>query len=493
MLDESLILYIGLLALVVWRFLFMWRCCGVWLEYANYCVLMYVLLVVLLVYSVYEFVKDLIDPRGKKAFHDLPGWLRVAVIGAPICTCLSYVICLVQTLQHIAMIRKSSTTAARDSAALKHDRAVQIIALPGLYAIMAMASLMRMYQALADEFSPAVLGRLSSRELRLSELGELDLASLPTRNGLRDPAEADQYIVAKSENCFWVGDLYESWALYQFAKLTLELIRDSISKNKSSPVQKTRETAAALLNSHKAVESLAWVGVGLFLMVCSVQAGWSLYLLVFTNAQSGDWSKYNYRMAQFSAAGMVSSMGAIYGVHTVQHNFHEYLATYNPLMKFITVKVIVTFAFFQKGVIWCLRSFQSTLPGVTRAIIRKIPLLGDILNFSEVEFEVFYSSIITFECLLIALMHVWAWSPYEPWYADEDSLVGKDSTKEEAIDEERQPLLSDQENQQPGGAPAGSDGDQNSQQPDRAPAGDGIPAAATPNAQEASRDPVGSA
>merc|ERR1719253_1230112 len=230
-----------------------------------------------------------------------------------------------------------------------------------------------------------------------------------------------QLYLSKSETCFWVGDLYEAWALYQFGQLTMQLIMSSVRRMQHSEVREKREAAQALIQAHTAVESIAWLGITIFLLVCVVQAGWSCYLLTFTTPTS-DFSEYNKRMGQFAAAGMVASAGAIYNVHVVESTFHQYLENYRPLLKFVTVKIIVSFAFFQKGAINMFSAFQETLPGMMQNVVKKVPMLGDIINMDEVDFNLFYPSLILLECILIAALHWPAWRASESWYADSDEV-----------------------------------------------------------------------
>jgi len=388
MLDAGLVLYIGLLALFLWRFLSGWRLCGAWLEYANYCVLLYVLLLVLLVHAIVLYVRAMCMAGGRAAWGDLPGWLRPIMIAAPIAAVVAYTMCAAQTVRHVNEIRRGAAT-------LRHDRAVQIIALPAVYGVMAMSALTRMYQLKAHSFEDSSVSKMGDEERK-------------------------QLFLSKAETCFWVGDLYEAWALYQFGQLTLQLIRSSVHRMRSSGSHEQREAAQALLVAHGAVESIAWLGISLFLGVCLLQAGWSCYLLTFT-APIQDFTQYNARMSQFAAAGMVASAGAIYNVHVVESTFQEYLKGYRPLLKFITVKIIVSFAFFQRGLFHMFASFQQTLPGMMQTLMDKVPLLGDILRMGEVDFNLFYSSLILYECILIALLHGCAWNAAEPWYADADA------------------------------------------------------------------------
>jgi len=406
MLDAGLVLYVALLALFIWRWLSGWRLCGAWLEYANYCALLYFILLVLLIAAVIEFIQTAFEADPRTTWHDIPVWLKYMVFGSPGAACITIAICGFQTSQHVSEIRSGRAT-------IKHDRAVQIIALPAVYGVMAMSSMARIF---------CLTSKVAFKGMDKSVHKQIE-----------------QLYISKSETCFWVGDLYEAWALYQFGKMTLDLIQASIRRMHRSQVREDRERADPLLVAHSAVEAIAWLGVTLFLLVCISQAGWSLYLLTFTGPIE-DYSEYNAQIAQFGAAGVVASAGAIYNVHIVESTFHMYFEGYRPLLKFITVKIIVSFAFFQKGMYFSLKAFQETLPGTAQQIIGKVPLIGTILGLSENDFELFYDSLILYECILIALLHIWGWSAYEDWYLEED----------EEEEGERKPLMPEKPTLLPG-------------------------------------------
>lgn len=375
MLDTGLVLFTGLVILFVLRQCCAWQFWGVWMKYTNYIAQLYVLLVCIMLYVGYVFIWETYNGSSTQRLHELPGWLHIMVICAPWATVATLFSGAYQSLGHIAFIR-------RDRAALKHDRAVMIIALPAVYSVMAMGALARVFQYFVNH-SDGARGNL-------------------------------EFTLRAAETCFWVGDLYEAWALYQFGKLTLELIGDSIARQQKSDSEEDKKNAGALMVSHTAVENLAWLGILLFLIVCFLQSGWSLYLLTFAQNRSDS-------MNQFTAAGMVASAAAIWNVHVVESTFHEYLGSYNPLLKFITVKILVSFAFFQRGFFNCLEIFNETLPGMVRSITRSVPVLGDILEMPDVEFEMFYASLLSMECLVVGLMHLWAWNASEEWYLREEA------------------------------------------------------------------------
>jgi len=422
MFDEGVVLYGGLLFLVLWRFLSGWRCCGKRMQYTNYCALLYMLLVVLIAYSVVTFSTCALSGSGKNHWSTLPSWMRPFLIGAPFACVVVFGLSSVQTAQHVEKIFRNEATE-------RHDRAVQIIALPAVYGTMCLSAMARCYQTIAS-------GALDFG-------GDFD--SGPTSDVTNHTAadilaakvaDIENTVNARSDICFFVGDLFEAWALYQFGQLTLDLIRSTIGRGANDSDPREREKAQALLHAHSAVESLAWLGVTLFLVVCILQAGWSIYLLTFTDVSS-DWTSYNSQMNCFTAAGAVASCAAIWNIHVVERDFHKYLESYAPLLKFITVKIIVSFAFFQKGTVYVLSAIEDTMPTAIQGLSNKIPVVGDILNFSDSEFTLFYSALLLYECVLITLFHWWAWSAEEEWYTE---CVSEEEQEREDEDPEKRPL-----------------------------------------------------
>merc|ERR1719359_2154941 len=82
----------------------------------------------------------------------------------------------------------------------------------------------------------------------------------PERHG-GTTAELDavKLAVSRSETCFYVGDLYEAWALYQFGLLTLEVIKGNILHQENNGDEQAQAAARGLRLATKAVESLTWL------------------------------------------------------------------------------------------------------------------------------------------------------------------------------------------------------------------------------------------
>merc|ERR1719486_1023244 len=103
---------------------------------------------------------------------------------------------------------------------------------------MAMASMTRTYMFLCTAANP---------NIDPAEPGDASASSVA----------AVAAVLARSETCFYVGDLYEAWALYQFGKLVLELIDSAFAKQAMcAQSAQARAAGEALQSSHRAVESL---------------------------------------------------------------------------------------------------------------------------------------------------------------------------------------------------------------------------------------------
>eukprot|EP00418_Pyrodinium_bahamense_P054872 CAMPEP_0179188848 /NCGR_PEP_ID=MMETSP0796-20121207/93738_1 /TAXON_ID=73915 /ORGANISM="Pyrodinium bahamense, Strain pbaha01" /LENGTH=297 /DNA_ID=CAMNT_0020892965 /DNA_START=423 /DNA_END=1316 /DNA_ORIENTATION=- len=259
-----------------------------------------------------------------------------------------------------------------------------IIALPAIYAVMAMSSLVRMCQVLDDE-----------------------------NTGIKN-AGAVKLAMSQSETCFRVGDLYEAWALYQFGKLTIELIKTGIAKQENSLVDEQRGAARGLLMAHVAVESQMSLGTWMFVVVCVLQSGWSCWMKTFAAPEAIAASLSSD--AQFTAAGTVASVAAIYNVHAVERTYQPYLEGYSPFLKFVSLKMLVSLAFFQRGAFAFLQVFQKTLPSVLGKILPSMPIMSELINFSKAQFEAFYAAL--YEIFVIAALHGWAWNATEQWYGE---------------------------------------------------------------------------
>mmetsp|Transcript_70479 Transcript_70479/g.184788 ORF Transcript_70479/g.184788 Transcript_70479/m.184788 type:complete len:461 (-) Transcript_70479:104-1486(-) len=448
MLDLGMLMYGGLLVLAVWRSLCFYRCCGVWLSILNYTSLLYVFLVGALVYAMVTFYQCVGQPLATHLSPEADiwtyGWLKPFVLAAPAAVVVTVVLNWFQTEGHVFEIHK-------DVGTLKHDRAVQIIALPSVFAVMAMASMVPMLELVTDNISEEMIDtpfginiqqRIESIVSGHPEIGNLvhhanssaisngsSFGNNSTHTTHMTWAAARDLALWRYETCFFVADLFEAWALYQFGKLALELIKESFQKQAWSDVESEQRAARDLLASHSAVSNLTWLGTMTFVVVCVGQTACSLWPYV-----GGSTEGRENIMLQFQVAGFVASGAAIYNVFVVERAYHEHLAPCSPLLKFLSVKILVSLSFFQRGLLVMMQMGNNLLPGVIQKIVRYVPLVGDLVNLSEVQLHLFYPALILFECLLAAIMHLWAWNPTEEWYKTDSGDAEKGT--------EREPLIS---------------------------------------------------
>jgi len=240
--------------------------------------------------------------------------------------------------------------------------------------------------------------------------------------------DALSYAMWRYETCFYVGDLFEAWSLYQFGLLALELIRESFESQEASEDEGKRFAAREMLASLSAVSSLAWLGTMAFVVVCVGQTACSL--LPYFGGQTKSESQ-ELMMGGFQVAGFISSGVALYNVFVVERAFHGHLERSSPLLKFMSVKILVSLSFFQRGVLVALQQGNKILPDIVQKIVGYVPLFGDILNMTEVQLHLFYPALILYECFLTSCMHFWAWRANEDWYMHGSEIE----------DDERQPLL----------------------------------------------------
>lgn len=77
-------------------------------------------------------------------------WLKSFVLVSPIVVCVTLALAWLLTESHMFEIHKRL-------AVVKHDRAIQIIALPAVFGVMALASMCPMLELLTGRISPAML------------------------------------------------------------------------------------------------------------------------------------------------------------------------------------------------------------------------------------------------------------------------------------------------------------------------------------------------
>lgn len=402
--DTGTIMFVALLLLFIWRFFFPFAFLTERIQQANYTFVLYALLFFLFIYNSVIFISTALEQDGKAGWSGLPKWLHPLTLSTTGTYFITLLMCFVQSGQHLLLVRSGV-------AAKHHDQVLQVIALPAVYGGMAYSSMMRLYQFHVQSYvdTPSIL-------------------QLP-------PSQQESIAISRSETCFFVGDMFESWTLYHFGKMTLDVVEASIQRQRQSSELDQQAEARGMLTSHAAVWAMVWASVMMFLLVSFAETGWSLYLLNFAAVNSTE--EFDNSLTVFTGAGFVASGVALWNIAVVERTFHKNLEGYSPLLKFITVKILVSFAYFQKGCFYILQALQHTLPKEGQKLAKSVPFFGQIMEMDDAHFELFYSTLMVSECFLVSGLHLIAWQASEDWYEkaliiDETSRLMPEKSEDKA-------------------------------------------------------------
>lgn len=237
--------------------------------------------------------------------------------------------------------------------------------------------------------------------------------------GLRKQFLQDSY-----DASFWLGDLYESYALFTFGLIVLEYLsqrlrrgmlnaHDMIKTNtipKPDSFTEMSDSFRVLLGQTK---GLTILGIKLFCATCAGQAiyGVSLNCAAYYHfkesifgtgchtQQPGMLQTEKVRQMVhylFYGAGFIASFAAIGNLVEVERGFRAHLHEFRPIWKFLGTKIIVTIAFLQSMALAACPPFCWW--SYTRA-------------------NLLYASLLCIECFLISILHLYAWSADESWFS----------------------------------------------------------------------------
>eukprot|EP00435_Cladocopium_sp_Y103_P047449 s1268_g13.t4 len=388
--DTGTIMFVALLLLFIWRFFFPFAFLTERIQQANYTFVLYALLLLLFIYNSVIFISTALEQDGKAGWSGLPKWLHPLTLSTTATYFITLLMCFVQSGQHLLLVRSGV-------AAKHHDQVLQVIALPAVYGGMAYSSMTRLYQFHVRSYvdTPSIM-------------------QLPQ-------SQQENIAISRRECC------NAAWTLYHFGKMTLDVVEASIQRQRQSSELDQQAEARGMLTSHAAVWAMVWASVMMFLLVSFTETGW-LYLLNFASVNSTE--EFDSSLTVFTGAGFVASGVALWNIAVVERTFHKNLEGYSPLLKFITVKILVSFAYFQKGCFYILQALQHTLPKETR--FRSETEVDDL---SEAHFELFYSTLMVSECFLVSGLHLIAWQASEDWYEkaliiDETSRLMPEKTED---------------------------------------------------------------
>eukprot|EP00927_Polykrikos_kofoidii_P071931 TRINITY_DN6810_c0_g6_i1.p1 TRINITY_DN6810_c0_g6~~TRINITY_DN6810_c0_g6_i1.p1 ORF type:complete len:501 (+),score=79.92 TRINITY_DN6810_c0_g6_i1:128-1630(+) len=332
--------------------------------------------------------------------------LRVLSLGTPLPVALTLLLCIINTKNHVMRIHRSGRKLCER---LMHDRSMTIIALPSVYGLMSFQSVITCWKVCTNTDEAGAHTWEKRKELLSFEY----------------------------ETNFMVAELYEAWALWRFAQVILSVVSGNIRTTEKAMLAQSEEVVNEdgtvteleknLLDTLQAVtenlntlgqslEKLVMQGTYAFVGTCLCQSSYYGTLLVGVKIgvlhEDVLLAAGSTGLAQnvLFGMGLVSSTAAISNIVVVEMAFHKFLTTFGPFWKFLGTKVIVSIAFIQ-------------------TLLLYLPVFD---HLSETKKHLVYSSLLTYECLLVAVICVFAWRPDEAWYDLDLAELGGETRTDQA-------------------------------------------------------------
>lgn len=336
--------------------------------------------------------------QKEDSLEDYP-YLRTVSMACPFFTIATYLVCLYHTALHLRQLSWWKRGKPHEEHTFEtHDRTLRILILPLFYGVMSCQGVVRMWGI-------SVNNSADSHHFKSF--------------GLRKQFLQDSY-----DASFWLGDLYESYALFTFGLIVLEYLsqrlrrgmlnaHDMIKTNtipKPDSFTEMSDSFRVLLGQTK---GLTILGIKLFCATCAGQAiyGVSLNCAAYYHfkesifgtgchtQQPGMLQTEKVRQMVhylFYGAGFIASFAAIGNLVEVERGFRAHLHDFRPIWKFLGTKIIVTIAFLQSMALAACPPFCWW--SYTRA-------------------NLLYASLLCIECFLISILHLYAWSADESWFS----------------------------------------------------------------------------
>jgi len=227
-----------------------------------------------------------------------------------------------------------------------------------------------------------------------------------------------------------LADAYESYALYCFSRICFEHVRRKLSSNSAmmgdlsqlgiferSSVEGVRKSAGHLFNNLQ--ESLRTC-VQMFVLVYTLQAFLAITLVTLQSecpridVRTGSPVLTTFFLLEpyLAGAAFLISFMAILNLVRFEHHQKVFLKELDPRQKFFSVKILVSIAFMQKGV---------------------LAVLGSMLSLSTTQVNLIYTCCVCVEVLPLS-MWVWiAWHPGQAWYADDSAQLQQQRISEREV------------------------------------------------------------
>eukprot|EP00929_Paragymnodinium_shiwhaense_P079995 TRINITY_DN41700_c0_g2_i1.p1 TRINITY_DN41700_c0_g2~~TRINITY_DN41700_c0_g2_i1.p1 ORF type:complete len:629 (-),score=137.32 TRINITY_DN41700_c0_g2_i1:234-2120(-) len=357
--------------------------------------------------------------QRRKHEFDLPHWTRILALMAPLWIGLTFVMTIFHLGKHLPADRGYDSH-LRWYPSFSHDLAIQVVVLPLVYGVYALDALRAMLALVTGE---ALDAEVVHHQNETDWNHTVSLAS--------QTYEAD----------FETADLYEAWALQCFAGICYTMIDRQIWKEVPTVKNLMERIRRNLLESggsddrdyrllqevtllddperllFKPLKQICGFGVSVFVYTYAFK---SLYLLTLQALATPplDMELCGSRglfpavcsLEQYvdGASFLASSMAIIFLVYFEQalkdvldRDRAQGSGKFRAFKKFVTVKVMVSIAFFQQ--------YGLDL------------LLGEFANYSEIQIQLCYACLICWEVFPLSLLVYYAWRPHVNDWHDDDS------------------------------------------------------------------------
>eukprot|EP00931_Biecheleriopsis_adriatica_P007211 TRINITY_DN108518_c0_g1_i1.p1 TRINITY_DN108518_c0_g1~~TRINITY_DN108518_c0_g1_i1.p1 ORF type:complete len:477 (-),score=77.86 TRINITY_DN108518_c0_g1_i1:92-1522(-) len=334
--------------------------------------------------------------------------LRYMCILSPIFVALTYVVTFAQWCVHHLGSSRDFDQALRWYPSHSHDLAMQVIALPMVYGVLALDCVVTMMQLMTGQAHAEVSSPIGT-----------------------DPATAAAQVARVSLMTYHsnleLADLYEAWALRNFGRLCLMRIGRQIrrevpllrklleqrnledddvhSRSGIQVLERPEEYLFGPLEASTAmgVQFFVWTyGMkSLYVLIITILAGEPFFLDV-----QQSFPALGALLPCVEGAAFLASTVAIYNLYVLEHSFKRLLqsAGFAPILKFFAVKALVSITFIQRLVV--------------DAVMRQI------LGHSHETIELCYSCALCLEVLPLSLLTVVAWRPRKgDWYCDDREVL----------------------------------------------------------------------
>jgi len=351
------------------------------------------------------------DAPGVGVWDDylVPSWLLVLSVVAPVSVGATFAVTVAHLRLHLPQARGFEEH-LRWFPSYSHDLAMQVVCLPLVYGVFALYSVYTMLSLVTGDAFP---GSPDKAQPVLEERWNLTVTS----------------VQRTYDTSFELADLYEAWALRAFGLLCFALVGRQISLETPTVrhiidtvrEHQTRVAGAQdrgilgdltiLSDPHKflflPLQQTSYIGIRVFVWTYAAKSAYMLTLGIlldqFEVELCGGRGRFPAACSfkdYVSGAAFLASCLAIYNIVVFEHNLKEILSKdrFRPFEKFLSVKIMVSIAFFQDAALSI--------------------LLGSVLNYHMVQINLCYASLICCEVLALSVIVFAAWRPQDQdWYA----------------------------------------------------------------------------